>query len=294
MAHTFAKLDINSILVDEKFQNRVGLNKATVADYQLAVEQGATLPPIDVYTIDGQFYVVDGFHRLEAQKKIGCTTVDAIIREGNKDDAHHAAIIANQTHGLPRTPEDKRMAVLRAINDSVYGQKSDNEIARLLGVSQPFVSKIRAAKTPDRPLHKFTRRSLKKQELNNPEVITLLPQASELGLSVAPKPKDPRTHPELDQDHEKEMAQEAIKFLIEENDKLRFELAVGLSDDPDFAKNHITELENELRTTKRELDTVTNSRNFYMAENAQLKRQIAYHQRQLKKANKNISSTAVS
>ena len=292
MTHTLATLDINNILVDEQFQNRVGLNKATVSDYQLAVEQGATLPPLDVYKIDGQFYVVDGFHRLEAQRNIGCTTVEVIVHEGDKDDASRAAIIANQTHGLPRSPEDKRLAVLRAINDPIYGEKSDTQLARLIGVSQPFVSKVRTAQMPDRPRHKFTRKSLQTPTEQKSEVITLLPQELNPDLSVGQPTVDQCTSDELTEAVNKEFEQDSIKFLLEENDRLRFELAVGLSEDPDFSKNYITELQNELKATKRDLNAVTDSRNFYMAENSQLRRQIAYHQQQQKKLVKNAQSVS--
>jgi hypothetical protein len=292
MTHTLAKLDINSILVDEQFQNRVGLNKATVSDYQLAIEQGATLPPIDVYIIDGQFYVVDGFHRLEAQRNIGCTTVEVILHEGDKDDASRAAIVANQRHGLPRSPEDKRLAVLRAINDPLYGEKSDNQLARLIGVSQPFVSKVRTAQIPDRPLHKFTRKSLQTPAEEKSEVITLLPHAHAPKSSGGITPEIHHTADEIAEAVDKELEQDSIRFLLQENDNLRFELAVVLSDDPDFTRNYITELETELQNTKRDLNSITMSRDFYMTENAQLKRQVAYLQKQQDKLRKNAQNVA--
>lgn len=292
MTHTLEKLDIDSILVDEQFQNRVGLNKAAVSDYQLAIEQGATLPPIDVYRIDGQFYVVDGFHRLEAQRNIGCTTVEVILHDGDKDDASRAAIIANQRHGLPRSPEDKRLAVLRAINDPLYSEKSDNQLARLIGVSQPFVSKVRTAQIPDRPFHKFTRKSLQTPAEKKSEVITLSPQTQATKLSGDATPEIHHTADEIADDVDKEYEKDSIQFLLQENDQLRFELAVGLSDEPDFTRNYITELETELRTTKRDLNSVTISRDFYMTENAQLKRQITYLQRQQDKLKMNAKNFA--
>jgi chromosome segregation ATPase len=78
--------------------------------------------------------------------------------------------------------------------------------------------------------------------------------------------------------------QEAIEFLIEENDKLKAQLAVATADDPEFTKNLIDELQAELKQTKIELNAVIKSRDMYQAECAQLKKQVASHQRQARKA----------
>ncbi|CAH1672360.1 hypothetical protein CHELA20_50910 [Hyphomicrobiales bacterium] len=54
---------------------------------------------------------------------------------------------ANSLHGLRRSNEDKRRAVMRLLEDSVWSGWSDGEVARRCGVSQPFVSSLRRSHT---------------------------------------------------------------------------------------------------------------------------------------------------
>lgn len=51
---------------------------------------------------------------------------------------------ANASHGLRRTNDDKRRAVLTLLNDLEWAKWSDREIARACGVTHPFVAKQRA------------------------------------------------------------------------------------------------------------------------------------------------------
>ena len=50
---------------------------------------------------------------------------------------------ANSSHGVRRTNADKRAAVLLLLNDVEWAAWSDNEIAKRVGVSQPFVGELR-------------------------------------------------------------------------------------------------------------------------------------------------------
>jgi hypothetical protein len=64
-------------------------------------------------------------------------------------DAEWYALSTNQKHGLRRTREDKRKAVSRALE--IDPDRSDREIARHLGVSHPFVARLRRNLTPEVP-----------------------------------------------------------------------------------------------------------------------------------------------
>lgn len=46
-----------------------------------AVQQGAGLPPIDVYKLGGRYYVLDGHHRVAAARKTGQKEIDASVIE---------------------------------------------------------------------------------------------------------------------------------------------------------------------------------------------------------------------
>jgi hypothetical protein len=52
--------------------------------------------------------------------------------------------LANQSHSLRRTNEDKGRAVMTMLEDGEWCGWADNEIARRCGVSQPFVGKMRS------------------------------------------------------------------------------------------------------------------------------------------------------
>ena len=55
-----------------------------------------------------------------------------IMRPGTKRDAVRLAIAANQTHGLPRTNDDKRRAVKMAFEDEEMAQWSNHAIGDYL------------------------------------------------------------------------------------------------------------------------------------------------------------------
>jgi FtsZ-binding cell division protein ZapB len=76
--------------------------------------------------------------------------------------------------------------------------------------------------------------------------------------------------------------QEAIDFLVQENEKLSDQLAVKGSADPDLAGRIIAELRDEVWQLTIELNSVKISRDQFQAENAQLKKQVTYLQKQLK------------
>lgn len=140
-------LDIATIRVDGGTQSRASLYQNVVDDYASAIGEGASFPAVVVF-YDGQdHWLADGFHRYHAHTKLGLAEIDADIRQGTRRDAILYSVGANESHGLRRTNEDKRRAVLTLLSDSEWVNWSDGEIARQCFVSQPFVSKMRPAVT---------------------------------------------------------------------------------------------------------------------------------------------------
>lgn len=45
------------------------------------MRDGGYLPPVDLYLLDGKYYVVDGNHRVAAARSIGQAYLDAIVTE---------------------------------------------------------------------------------------------------------------------------------------------------------------------------------------------------------------------
>ena len=108
---------------------RTELRPETVNEYAADMLDGAVLPPIVVFHDGCDFWIGDGFHRIEAARKIGRETIVAEIRRGSTRDAILHAVGANAVHGLRRTQADKRRAVevlLRRIGRDVHDRYADD------------------------------------------------------------------------------------------------------------------------------------------------------------------------
>ena len=84
-------------------QMRVEMQPETVDEYATEMLNGASFPPVIVYHDGTDYWLGDGFHRVEAARKIERETIEADIREGTARDAIIHGIGANAIHGLRRT-----------------------------------------------------------------------------------------------------------------------------------------------------------------------------------------------
>ena len=125
-------------------QIRARLCEETVQEYVDAMAAGAKFPPVIVFHDGTNYWLADGFHRLEAWKRNGVGSVKAEIKEGSRIDALKFAFGANSSHGLRMSNEDKRNAVKMAYENRIamgLGEvPSANSIAEMVGVSDPFVT----------------------------------------------------------------------------------------------------------------------------------------------------------
>ncbi|PWJ80603.1 ParB-like nuclease family protein [Pseudaminobacter salicylatoxidans] len=135
---------LDVIQIDGGTQSRAALNDQVVNDYADAIKAGATFPPIVVFYDGKAHWLADGFHRFHACQRAGRTSIAADIRQGTRRDAILHSVGANETHGLRRTNDDKRRAVLTLLNDAEWGKWTDREIARRCAVSPQTVANVRA------------------------------------------------------------------------------------------------------------------------------------------------------
>ncbi len=137
-------LPVASIRTDGGTQARLRINEETVDEYAEALVGGAVFPPVIVYYDGEHYWLADGFHRLAAYKQSEYdNSIMADIRQGTRRDAVLCAVGSNASHGLRRTNEDKRNAVLTLLRDEEWGKWSDREIARVAQVSNNLVSTLR-------------------------------------------------------------------------------------------------------------------------------------------------------
>ena len=61
-------------------QTRAALNEDTVQDYADAMERGDRFPAVTVFTDGAEYYLADGFHRVEALRRIGKRAVVAELQ----------------------------------------------------------------------------------------------------------------------------------------------------------------------------------------------------------------------
>lgn len=161
MAVKVVQLEVSKIRIDGDTQARVAINDEVVAEYAEALKEGngdANWPPIVVFkefgpppkdslsSVSVMYWLADGFHRVLGAKRCLLATLLAEVREGTRNDAKWYALGANKTHGLRRTPSDKRKAVELALQ--MHPDYSDEKIAVHVGVSRPFVLGVRHEMPP--------------------------------------------------------------------------------------------------------------------------------------------------
>lgn len=141
---------IADIVMDAELQMRAGMQMQTVAEYaEILSEKNDKwpFPPVELMRRkDGSLVLVDGWHRVEAARRNDWETVSATVVSGTETQIFEACLRANAKHGLRRTNEDKRKAVLAALEK--WPGFDARKIARKCGVSHTFVSKLKNAASP--------------------------------------------------------------------------------------------------------------------------------------------------
>lgn len=133
-------LPLASIRADGGTQSRAAIDESVVAEYQ---DHLKSLPPVVVFYDGSDYWLADGFHRLEAHKRASLESIIAEIRQGTLRDAVLFSVGANAAHGLRRTNADKRRAVELLLGDEEWKLKSDRWVANRCGVGHQLVASIR-------------------------------------------------------------------------------------------------------------------------------------------------------
>lgn len=200
-AQAIRRVPLVDLRRDGGTQVRAEMKPETVDAYAEALIDGADFPPV-VALFDGEVYwLADGFHRVLAHEKAGLVDVLTEVFSGSKRDALFFAIGANAKHGLNRTNQDKRRAVEFLLKDSTWASNSDNWIASVAHVSQPFVSKVRADLAATYNGYKSTERTGKDgRTINTAGIGKARPAAPHVEEAPPPAPPPaPARHPVLDE-----------------------------------------------------------------------------------------------
>lgn len=138
-------VDLSIIRVDGGTQPRVSLNESVVAEYREVLDSGGNLPPVVIFFDGSDRWLGDGFHRVHAYRAANLSSIPAEVRSGTRRDALLFSCGANASHGLRRSVEDKRRAVMTLLEDDEWSRMSDRQIASACQVSHPFVASLRAS-----------------------------------------------------------------------------------------------------------------------------------------------------
>ena len=134
------KLRIEAVNSDKELSPRSDVDNTTVGAYANSFDQ---LPPIDVFWIEGRdgWWLVDGWHRLAAAKKLELEVIEANEYHGTFDDALEFAYDANLRHGKPLTLKARKEAAKLKLRR--HTERSNRWIAEDCGISKNTVDAIR-------------------------------------------------------------------------------------------------------------------------------------------------------
>lgn len=123
------------------------MDEKTIAEYADFMQSGSSFPPIVAFFDGTCYWLADGFHRVAAARRVGFKDIEVELKAGSARDAMLYAVGANATHGLKRSPADKRRSISLLLQDPEWSQWSDRSIAKASNTSHSFVAKVRASLT---------------------------------------------------------------------------------------------------------------------------------------------------
>lgn len=246
-------------------QSRVELNAATIADYTEAVRAAVDLPPVIAFLDGGVFWLADGFHRFHAHRAAGATEINADVRIGTQRDAILYSVGANASHGLRRTNEDKRRAVMTLLTDPEWSTWSNEAVARACNVSPHTVASAKvsiSANTEISNVRTVERNGTTyQQDTANIGKVAPKPDVRPVASAPAASSKQPAQPAQADDDAP-DMAQLAAE-LQRENEAYQRQMASLEADDPKAElvrlNQHLDQLNGRLQgeiTTRNEATTM--------------------------------------
>jgi hypothetical protein len=139
-------ISIDLIRIDAGTQFRAEINQDRVTDYAELFDSCKEWPfdsACEVYFDGLEYFLVDGFHRYHAGKRVKRASLSCVVHSGTQRDAIKFALSANARHGLHRSNEDKRKAVAFVLEDQEWRHLSSRAIADICGVGSRFVDSCR-------------------------------------------------------------------------------------------------------------------------------------------------------
>jgi uncharacterized protein YnzC (UPF0291/DUF896 family) len=275
-------MELKNIRLDKALQPRASINEGVVSEYKELMEDGVKFPPLTVFHDSVYYWLVDGYHRYFAAKKLGLTEFEVDVKKGTRREAQLYSFGVND-HGLTRTSEDKRKAVLAMLDDLEWNGWSDVEIAKQCKVSRQFVAKVRASVGKKLEEVKYINK-------HGQEAVMKVGKKNEVESEVQILKPLSEMEDDIPEITEEDRISELASFnqeLAEENARLHDQLLiVEMTEDQQKIEDQFAELRTTIKQLEAELRTARSSRDQFQAKSAELMKQVAYWRKRAEKAEK--------
>ncbi len=122
---------LSELVFDEELYPRFKTDWLTVYQYTEAMKSGSVFPPIVVGVWRGKKYVIDGWHRCEAVRKLGRDCIKAVIKKYKKyRDMFADAVRYNSTHGRMLSSQEKAR-IIQKLNQMGFSKVQISEIVKV-------------------------------------------------------------------------------------------------------------------------------------------------------------------
>lgn len=177
MAPTIEKIFPEYIRLDGETQPRAEISQTVCDEYGERMKAGDQFPPVDVFFDGEDYWLADGFHRIQAHvMALPGEAVECNVYKGTLQDAQWHSYSVNRTHGVQRSNQDKVRAVDLALAHPAAAGKSNVQIAEHCGVSEFMVRKHRKSLT--------SIKSKSNDERMNPAARTSCPRTGRDGRTI--------------------------------------------------------------------------------------------------------------
>lgn len=275
------KMKITQLKIELQTQSRVAINQDAVAEYADAMMDGEKFPPVTAFYDGKEYYLADGYHRYFAAKKAGLDDIDCDVKNGTLRDAVLFSVGVNSAHGLRRSNEDKRKAVMTILDDVEWAEWSDITIAKKCQVTGAFVGRVRKTLNLESTARKYVNQ--------HGQVVAI--ETTNRGRPTESMP--PEVMPLYDEDdiendhHVQELADANVE-LAEENTLLKDRLAVAAFEATPEERVQLSETMEQLRATiktqEAEIVALKSSRDTLQQKNADMLKLLSYWKKRAEQA----------
>lgn len=181
------RIALSKITADQTAQPRVAIEVDKVGEYAEDMQRGDKFPSPVVFFDGKQHWLADGFHRYYAATSAELDELEFDVRKGTLRDAILFSCGANAAHGLRRTNDDKKRAVMKLLHDTEWASWADREIARHCAVADTFVAKVRKEfnALDDTAVNRSMKRTFTHPKTGQPATMTFAGRDSQPGALIA-------------------------------------------------------------------------------------------------------------